>query len=285
MKRKREWLCGSASCLAVLGAIWAMAPQAAWAVPQTFWASGAGDFAAHAVEPGGGQAALTGLTAGVVQWKDTSALKDMTYTVSGGEQPRVENGWLTLNVGSAPVDITIDGSDFELKGNATFTGSLHSHGRVRTLGGSGSYGVGDDGSGNPLLKWTYDVQRAKLGLITSDAAIARGSGLVRGDFNTLGKVIALRGRVGGVKFTDLSAAQDMAVSCRGAGAKRTRTNSVGQKVVVCLGAGGRATVSGSNVHWQLRAVRVWVSIPADVAGHLRGRWGAYAHGFFAPDGA
>ncbi len=255
----------------------------AGAVPQTFWAQGAGDFGADVRQSGGGEMVLSQVTAGVVRWKDTSSAKDLTFTVSTGQQPVSENGWQTLYINLTPTDITLKGSKFRVKGDASFTASIHGHGRVRTLGGKGLYGVGDDGNGNPIIQWSYNVKRVKVGVVTTRALTITGRGQMIGDFDTLGKWLNFRGRrFGGGRFVDKSTGQDMEVNCRGVGAKKRRTNSKGRQVIRCLGRRGRAKVKGSNVRFRVSAGRLVASFPKDIAGHLRGRVGAKYHGFFSP---
>lgn len=256
---------------------------AAGAVPQTFWAQGSGDFGAEVLQSGGGEMVLSQVSAGVVRWKDKSPAADLRYTVSSGQQPVLVNGWQTLQLGLTPTDITLTGSLFRVQGNASFTASIHGHGRVRTLSGKGTYGVGDDGNGMPLIQWPYNVGRVKVGVITTDAVKLAGSGSLLGDFDTQGKNISFQGRrFGSGRFLDLSKAQDMKVSCRGAGAKKERTSIEGQRVIRCVGSRGRAKVSGSNVHFNVSAALLSASFPEDIAGHLRGRAGAKYHGFFSP---
>ena len=256
---------------------------AAAAVPQTFWAQGSGDFGADVKQPGGGELGLTQVTTGTVQWKDRSASEDLSYVVSTGEKPILVNGWQTLFIGLTPTDITLNGSHFRVKGDATFTASIHGHGKVRTLGGNGNYGVGDDGNGNPIIQWPYNVNRVKVGIITTRPRTITGRGNMIGDFDTQRKWLTFRGsRFGGARFVDKSAGQDMEVSCRGVGTKKPRTNSKGQQVIRCVGRRGRAKVRGSNVRFKVSAGRLVAHFPKDIAGHLRGRVGAKYHGFFSP---
>lgn len=273
----------SVAALTLALAVPAALPQAASALNQTFWAQGTGDFGANVVEPGGGRLILSQVTDGVVKWKDQSPGHDLAYTVSTGQQPTPHGDWLVLTVGESPTDVTLEGSDFRTIAHATFTVSVQGHGRVGTLHGTGSFGVGDDGQGGPIIQWPYQVMNVKVGEIVTEAVTLTGQGFVFGDANTLGQRLGFRGEAfGGGRFIDSSASQDMVVRCRGRGVKRAESTAGGKQVVRCLGSHGRATVSGSNVHFQARAGRLVAKIPAGIAGHLRGTLGERYRGLFSP---